>query len=158
MQHLAHLKLLAPLLLLVLAGPQPEAGEDDPLEALRWLGGHWAVDAQTGYAEELWMPPRGGLMLGLNRTVKEGRGANFETMRIESRKDGIYYVASPSGGPSTDFKLVESAEHRAVFANPEHDFPKRIVYERDGAELKAWAEGDPGQVLAFSWKRVADVQ
>jgi hypothetical protein len=45
-----------------------------------------------------------------------------------------------------------------VFANPDHDFPKRIVYERSEDELTARAEGDDGNVLTFRWKRIANVR
>ena len=37
--------------------------------------------------------------------------------------------------------MVESGAQRAVFANPEHGFPARIVYWREGDELLARIEG-----------------
>jgi AraC-like DNA-binding protein len=154
---------LAALLLFVvlLSGAQKPNTEEpaDPLESLRWLAGHWALEQDSQYAEELWLPPRGGVMLGVGRTTVVGQAkASFEYLRIESRLDGVFYMASPGGGPATDFRLVESGEHRAVFANPDHDFPKRIVYERSEDELTARAEGDDGNVLTFRWKRIANVR
>lgn len=154
---------LAALLLFVVLLPgaqKPNTEEpDDPLEFLRWLGGHWVLEQDSQYAEELWLPPRGGVMLGVGRTTVVGRAkASFEYLRIESRPDGVFYMASPGGGPATDFRLIESSERRAVFANPDHDFPKRIVYERSEDELMARAEGDDGNVLSFSWKRIANVR
>jgi hypothetical protein len=58
------------------------------------------------------------------------------------------------GRPPTPFKLVESGERRAVFANPQHDFPKRILYwlAKDGA-LHARIEGDAGKSMEWRWER-----
>ena len=66
------------------------------------------------------------------------------TLRIETRPDGIYYVAHPRAkSPGTDFKLVRSDRGQGVFENPSHDFPKRIIYRlnTDGS-LTARVEGD----------------
>ena len=59
----------------------------------------------------------------------------------------IVYLASPGGrSPSTPFRLVRSTPgpmHEAVFENPDHDFPNRIIYrlsEEEGV-LTARIEG-----------------
>ena len=139
--------------------PKEAWAADDPLASLGWLSGHWVDEEGEQLVEELWLPPRGGLMLGLHRDVSpEKPRAWFEFLRIESRPDGVFYVASPGGRPSTDFRRVEEGETRAVFANPEHDFPKRIVYERRGDRLTARAEGDDGAAVGYAWVRVAEVR
>ena len=62
-------------------------------------------------------------MLGMSRTVSGARTVSFEYLRIETRPDGIYYVAHPRAkSPGTDFKLVRSDRGQAVFENPSHDF------------------------------------
>jgi len=105
------------------------------------------------------MEPKGGMMLGVHRDVKNGRAVSFEFFRIEAADDGITYFAQPHGKPATPFKLVaeESKGNRAVFANPEHDFPKRILYwlARDGA-LHARIEGDASSTekpMEWTWRR-----
>ena len=57
-------------------------------------------------------------------------------------------IAQPGGTASTEFVLTEHStelnSHRAVFENPRHDYPKRIVYERSpprSASRKAAAPG-----------------
>jgi hypothetical protein len=48
-------------------------------------------------------------------------------------KDGVLRVTPyPNGKMSATFTLVEydPAAKKAVFANPEHDYPKRITYQR----------------------------
>lgn len=53
----------------------------------------------------------------------------FEYLRIVERHGGLVYVAQPNGSPPTEFVLAEISATRAVFENPRHDFPQRIVYE-----------------------------
>lgn len=98
---------------------------------LRWLAGGWSGTKSTGSTvEELWSPPRGGAMLGLSRTVNaSGKMVAFEYLRIVEREGGLIYVAQPGGKTATEFVLSELGPKRAVFENPRHDYPKRIVYE-----------------------------
>jgi len=72
-------------------------------------------------------------MLGMSRTVKGDAMVAFEYLRIVERADGVFYVAHPNARtPGTDFRLTSVTPTRVVFENPQHDFPKRIVYEKKG--------------------------
>ena len=57
------------------------------------------------------------------------------------------------------FPAVEASGTRVVFENAAHDFPQRVIYERDGDVLKARIEGDMGgQQQAMAWEyRKADL-
>jgi Domain of unknown function (DUF6265) len=96
-------------------------------------------------------------MLGMSRTIAGNRTAEFEFLRIEQREDGIYYVAQPKGRcPATDFKLTRVAAQEAVFENPQHDFPKRIIY-RKTAEDSLTASIDAGEgskAMTFQFRRM----
>src|SRR5260221_8026027 len=82
-------------------------------------------------------------MFATGRTLAHGKTVFFEFLRIEERPDGVFYVAQPRGKPPTDFRLVRFEKGTAVFENPEHDFPKRIIYTRTGEDtLLASVEGD----------------
>ena len=74
-------------------------------------------------------------MIGMGRTIAGDRIVEFEYLRLEQRGDAIYYVAV--GCPSTDFKLSRLSGQEAVFENPQHDFPKRVIYRKnaDGSLL-----------------------
>ena len=50
-------------------------------------------------------------------------------LRIVERDGGLVYIAQPGGNPPTEFVLTELDKKRAVFVNPRHDFPQRIIYE-----------------------------
>jgi len=68
-------------------------------------------------------------MLGLSRTVSRGKMSAFEYLRVVERDGGLVYAAQPGGAAPTEFVLTELGTTRAVFENPRHDYPKRIVYE-----------------------------
>ncbi|MCI0573770.1 MAG: DUF6265 family protein [Myxococcaceae bacterium] len=120
------------------AKPQPAS-----LSQLSFLVGTWETTLGRAQVEELWMPPAGGTMLGLSRTIVGDRTASFEFLRIEARADGIYYVAQPNGRAPTEFKLTRLEGQTAVFENPQHDHPKLIRYRGnpDGS-LLAQVEGE----------------
>ena len=111
------------------------------LEDLAWMSGHWTSTQGDVVMEEVWTTPRGGVMLGLHRDASATK-ASFEFIRIAATPDGIIYFAQPGGRPPTPFTLVESTQTRAVFANPKHDFPKRIIYWLHEDQLCARVEGD----------------
>ncbi len=121
---------------------------------LSWLAGDWQT-APGGRAqiEEHWTQPAGGSMLGMSRTVLGVRTLEFEYLRLEKRSNGIYYVAHPKGRcPGTEFKLTSVTTTEAVFENPAHDFPKRIIYKRTAAGLVAKidaGEGTKGQSFSY---------
>lgn len=132
--------------------------EAPSLEILSFLVGSWRGATHDMVTEELWMPARGGLMLGLNRSVSS-RGTQWELLRIEVSKDdaGIVYWASPGGDGATPFRLIEHSENRAVFANPDHDFPQRLIYTRSGSTLHARVEAGEGVLIRgfdLSWQLI----
>ena len=129
------------------------------IDQLSWMAGSWQGRQGEVEMEESWTTLKGGSLLGLHRDVRGGRTVSFEFLRIAEDKDGIVYYASPQGRPATPFRLVESGRERVVFANPEHDFPQRILYwkDADGA-LHARIEGMQGGKPAseeWRWTRSA---
>lgn len=119
---------------------------------LAWMTGSWKSSGSGAETEEHWTAPGAGSMIGMNRTVKGGKTVGFEFLRIEARADGIFYLASPGGAPPTPFKLKDASKEKAVFENPEHDFPQRILYWRDGANLCARIEGtQKGKAAGQEW-------
>jgi hypothetical protein len=99
---------------------------------LAWLAGTWVGTRGMGGAittEERWSPPLGGAMLAVSRTVSKGKMSAFEYLRIVERDGGLVYIAQPGGRAATEFVLTEFSKTKAVFENPRHDSPQRIVYE-----------------------------
>lgn len=128
-------------------------------EDFRWLAGQWSGNVGGAKADEQWMAPAGGALLGAGRVVAGGKMVQFEFLRIEQRGSDIYYVAQPYGRPPVDFKLTRYEPNLAVFENPAHDHPKIITYKvtADGT-LEATIEGEPRGKKAkstFTMKRVS---
>lgn len=129
----------------------PLFAADPSVNDLAWMTGHWS----SGNVEEIWLAPKADLMLGMSRTIRKNGTAAFEFIRIAKTDDGIAYIAQPGGRPPTSFKLVEVTATRAVFTNPEHDFPKRIVYElREGKLCARTDDGKDGP--EWCWGRVGE--
>jgi len=113
------------------------------VDGLAWMAGSWETAMGRAKIEEHWIKPAGKTMFGVSRTVAGERTVAFEFLRIESRADGIYYVAQPNGKPGTDFKLTSLNDGLAVFENPTHDHPKIIRYRRNAdGSITAEIEGD----------------
>ena len=126
------------------------------LQVLGWLSGSWRSEGGLEI-EEYWMSPKGDAMLGLSRTVAKGKLIGFEFLRIEKKGEDIDYIASPSGGPATRFRLLRVSAKEAIFENLAHEFPKRIIYrlQPDGS-LLARIEGDGTEhekPLEFRYRR-----
>ena len=114
---------------------------------LSWMSGDWQTPpGGPAQIEEHWTQPAGGSMLGVSRTVIGIRTLEFEYLRLEQRPDGLFYVAHPKARcAGTDFKLTSVTTSEAVFENPSHDFPKRIIYRKTAAGgLVASIDGGEG--------------
>jgi hypothetical protein len=126
------------------------------VDALAWMAGTWqGRDADGTEMEEAWLAPRGGTLLGVHRDVAGGKTVSFEFLRIAVEPEGVVYWASPQGRPATPFKLAEAGPRRAVFANPAHDFPQRILYwidEKGAMHARIEGDGPPG-AMEWTWTR-----
>jgi hypothetical protein len=133
---------LTALLLLMLAG-SARSNPDNSVTALAWLAGCWANVAGEFGTGEVWTSPAGGTMLGLSRTVRDGKTIEYEFMQIREIAPGqLAFVAHPSGQPQAAFPLVRSAPGELVFEHPKHDFPQRVIYRLvEPGRLHARIEG-----------------
>jgi len=104
------------------------------ISKLGWLAGKWHIEDHGRVIDEQWTTAAGGMMLGMSRTVKEGKTVSFEFLRIVERPEGLVYIAQPEGRPPTEFRLASVQEDEWVFENPEHPFPRRIRYKRVGGD------------------------
>mgnify|MGYP001496023805 CR=1 FL=1 len=138
-----------------IALPTPAEAEIDDMA---WLAGAWTGTRGASGAtsiEERWSPPLGGAMLAVSRTVSRGKMVAFEFLRIVERDGGLVYKAQPNGTPPTEFVLTELDKKRAVFENPRHDFPQRIVYELSakGRLTASIGFANGGRPQRFEFKR-----
>ena len=127
------------------------------LADISWIAGDWQTEpGGRRQIEEHWTAVAGASMLGMGRTVAGDKTVEFEYLRIEQRADGIYYVAHPKARcPGTDFKLTRASATEAIFENPQHDFPKRIIYRKTDNGLTASIDGGEGtKAISFAYRRI----
>jgi uncharacterized protein DUF6265 len=156
-----------PLLLAACAiASLPALAQAPRLDQLSWMAGCWRMEASGPAAglgagrvvDEMWMAPAGGAMLGVSRTVANGRASAHEFMQIREQDGGLAFIARPSGQAEATFVLARSGAREAVFENPRHDFPQRVIYRLQGDMLVGRIEGTSKgkeQSADFPMKRVA---
>jgi hypothetical protein len=115
-----------------------------PLEKLGWIVDRWIYTDGEEITYENWVKTNDTLYSGESYTVRDGDTVFNEQLKIEKIGSDVFYTAivKHNTGP-VSFKLIELGDKRAVFENPEHDFPNRITYElRNNSILYAKAEGE----------------
>ena len=135
------------LLLTAQAAPRPSVA------GLGWMSGHWQT--ADGATEEDWSAPRAGMMLGTGRTIANGAVREYEFLRLQDGADGVaVYWGSPNGVTPVGFRLTEAGPGRATFDNPDHDYPQRIRYRRDGDALVATISAiDDSHAMSWTYRR-----
>lgn len=108
------------------------------LTDLEFLAGAWEHDEDGTLVREVWDEPRGDAMVGHFVVVSGGSAMLYELFAVEQGEGapvlrlrhfnrGLEPWASEADAPLT-LTLIEAADGRAVFANPENDFPQEMVY------------------------------
>lgn len=148
--------ILASILLALAASP---AVANEQLAALGWMQGCWSRAGSESGTVEQWMAPAGGTMLGMSRTVKNGKTIEHEFIQIREVEPGVLgYIASPSRQATATFKLARHENETWTFENPAHDFPQKVIYRKEGADLVARIEGTKNgktRAIDFPMKRVS---
>jgi hypothetical protein len=122
------------------------------IQRVAWLEGCWETAAPGRTIEERWTSPRAGHMLGVSRTIRDGKLAGFEFILLREEGDRLAYVAHPSGQTPATFLSTRVEPAEVVFENPDHDFPKAIGYRIAGDALTAWIAGGTRRV-EFAYQR-----
>jgi hypothetical protein len=151
------LTLMRFLLALALVGSMSGRAAQPPkvaLADLSWMSGSWSGAVRGIDMEEHWTAPKGNSMIGIHRDIAKRRTASFEFLRIEQQGEQIVYLSMPNGrSPATAFPLKEISGTRVVFENPAHDFPQRVIYWKDGNDLRARIEGTMnGKAGSEEWR------
>lgn len=115
--------------------------------------GSWLCKTDKAETEEFWLPAKGEMMLGLNRSVANSGKSAFEFLRIFQQNNEIFYAASPNGREETLFKLIKCTDNKFIFQNLEHDFPQKIIYHfLNPQKMTARIEGEvKNEVKSVEW-------
>jgi len=142
------------LLLAMVQAAVPVRAQSSSVTALAWMAGSWAGSDGRVEHEEHWTAPKGGAMVGMHRTIRDGRMVEFEFLRIEAQQGTLVYLSMPGGrSPATPFTVKSLEGERVVFENAAHDFPQRVIYWKEGNDLRARIEGTiAGQDRSTEWR------
>jgi len=124
---------------------------------LAWLAGVWTGSDGGSDWESVYTTGSGGHLVGASKELQQGHVVMTDFEHFYERDGALRMTPYPYGKASVEFTLsdYDGDARRAVFENPDHDFPKRFVYHRTGARtLEIVLEGDMGGedarfVLAF---------
>lgn len=128
----------------------------DAIQSLKWLEGTWINESEAETtASEKWKQSSPLSYSGFGLTMNGKDTLFYESLNIRQENGYVFFIADVGGGP-VKFKLISRNDDKWVFANPEHDFPKKIIYfrMRSGKEewLHAFAEGN-GKQIPFRFKK-----
>lgn len=114
-------------------------------QKLEWLVGKWIkVNTKPGRSGfERWEATNPGSMKGLGLTLNGNDTVFIERLQLLARDNAIYYVADVDENKAlTYFKLTAISNNGFTCEDPNHDFPKKIVYELAGKKLKVTTSGN----------------
>ncbi len=133
------------------------------LKDFEWLLGTWKRESAKSVTLESWrkLSERTFEGEGVRRSKATGDSVLVESLLLAEMRGEIFYLAKVAENRlPVAFRLTSLGGGRAVFENPEHDFPQRITYIRnaDGSLLvitagKVGGQGEAKQI-EFSFQKL----
>lgn len=120
------------------------------------LPGVWTTQAdKSTYRFEVWEYYDDSTFRGMGGKVKESDTVFKEKLWLQLRQGRLYYMANAEGQNGNRYITFPCIETRGsyVFSNPQHDFPKNIVYHFvNPTEMYVEINADMnGEALTNSW-------
>jgi hypothetical protein len=130
-------------LLFAMAYSQDKNTDSNPFDKLSWIVDKWISPPGESITYENWVRIDDTAYSGESHSVINGITVFAEQLKIEKIGGDIFYTAVVEHNPGpVYFKLIELDTNKAVFENPEHDYPNRIIYMlKDDGSLYAKIEG-----------------
>lgn len=118
---------------------------------LEWIIGTRSSVQENMMIYESWSKTNDELLSGKSYYTENGDTMLLETIEIKQIDGELFYcpaISNQNEGKAIEFKLTSKNPNELVFENPNHDFPKKIVYIKEGNNINAWIEGD-GKKIPF---------
>jgi hypothetical protein len=96
------------------------------------LEGRWIMKTSKGFIGEEWIKMNDEYLQNRGFVVKGADIIITERVALTIKKEEIFYtstVEDQNNKKPISFKLTSGKNNIFIFENPQHDFPKRIVYE-----------------------------
>lgn len=126
------------------------------LNQLEWMLGTREAVVGEKLIREVWEKENDSLLVGKSYEVTSYDTTLTETIELKSVAGTIYYIPlvfDQNNREAIMFQLNSSNPEQLVFENPEHDFPQKIVYYKEGDNINAWIEGN-NQKIEFYFMKV----
>ncbi|MGE0711669.1 MAG: DUF6265 family protein [Planctomycetota bacterium] len=126
-------------------------------EGLAFLAGDWAGPLGEGELRAYYSSPQGGRVLSYSELRQGGKVVFHEFERFELLDGALRLTPCPGGRPAAVFALdaLDPAQRRAVFVNPQNEFPQRIEYSSPAPDRLVITISNPGgKQEVFDLRRV----
>lgn len=103
------------------------------LKIVDWLIGSWENNMEQGRLSETWEKINDSTYNGSSFFIKEKDTLNNEVIVLKQKGNEVYYIPTVKGQNNDQpvvFKMVTATSKQIIFANSQHDFPKKIVYRQ----------------------------
>jgi hypothetical protein len=144
----------------------PQSDSGPKLADFSWLEGRWRGDWGPRVAEQVWMAPKAGMMLGDFRLIENDKVLVVEFFTLVEKSGGIdFYFRhfTPELVPweksdATLLQLSTAEPKKFDFENPANGKPKRVVFTKIDADTYGWRSeiipetGDP-QIVEITYHR-----
>jgi hypothetical protein len=158
--------LASALVLSALVVGNASAAQEQPcesLDAVEWMLGDWTRSARTSEIRETWRRVSDDTFEGESITTSTDTGEvlAYESLRLVAMSDGVFYIAKVAEHDlPVPFRLTQCTDTVAVFEDPEHDAPDRLIYDRSvaaeedaSADLLVTLEGDAMKTFTLRFTR-----
>ena len=126
---------------------------------LYFLAGTWKMQTKRGAVCEEWKRVNKNYLQSKGYMIRGKDTIISERIALTNTKEGVFYtstVEDQNNKKAIAFKMTGSENNIYVFENPQHDFPKRIVYKLITADsLHAYIDDgtETGKRQDFYYKR-----
>ena len=101
------------------------------------LEGLWKMNNKRGALCEEWKKVDNNYLQSRGYMIKGKDTIINERVALTKTKNGVFYTSTVEDQNNKEpiaFKMTKAENNLFVFENPEHDFPRRIVYEFTGTD------------------------
>jgi hypothetical protein len=124
-------KTIVLILIAVVSLSCKKESNENKLKSMEWLLGSWENNAEYGNMQENWKKVNDSVCQGESYFIKGKDTLHSETITLQQKEDQVLYVPTVRGQNNDQpvvFLLTKQTPKQLVFENPNHDYPKKIIY------------------------------